>query len=104
VGEFGSLFVEEAAPDFGVFAGVAVGAEGDSVDDSVVPSSDSWDSVVELEIDLAGILRPAVGIGATASLPPPQCVSQLVVGEPPYVFSARLRGVTASLACSSRLM
>ena len=102
--QLGSFFVEEAAPGFGAFSGVAVGAEADSVEDSVVSSSDSWDAVVELEVDLAEILGVAVGVGAAAALPAPKCVSQLVVGEPPYVFSARLRGVTASLACSSRLM
>lgn len=36
MGEFGSFFVQEAAPGFGAFAGVAVGVEGDSVEDSVV--------------------------------------------------------------------
>ena len=52
VRQLGSLFVEEAAPGFGAFAGVAVGAEGDSVEDSVVSAPDSWDSVVELQATL----------------------------------------------------
>lgn len=80
VREFGSFFVEEAAPGFGGLSGVAVGAEGDSVEDSVVSASDSWDAVVELEVDPAEIFRVAVGVGAVAALPAPQCVSQLSVG------------------------
>jgi len=55
VRQLGSFFVEEAAPGFGSFAGVAVGPEGDSVEDSVVTASGSRDEVVELEVDLAEV-------------------------------------------------
>ena len=72
MGQLSPLLVEEAAPGFGGFSGVAVGAEGDSVEDSVVSPSDPWDSVVELEIDFAEILGVAVGVGAAAALPAPQ--------------------------------
>ena len=69
--QVGSLFVEEPAPGFGAFAGVAVGAEADWVEESFVFASDSWDPVVELEVDLAEILGVAMGIGAAVALPAP---------------------------------
>ena len=69
VRQLGSFFVEEAAPGFGGFSGVAVGAEGDSVEDSVVAASDSWDAVVELEVDFAEVSRVVVGVGWTAGWP-----------------------------------
>lgn len=88
------FFVEEAAPGFGSFAGVAVGAEADSVEDSVAAASDSGDAVVELEVDLAEILGVAGGIDAAAALATQQGVSQLVVEEALHVLSARwLAGV-----------
>ena len=90
----GSLVVEGLAPGFGALAGVAVAAEADAVEDSVVSASDSCDSVVELQVNLAGTLRVAVGVGAAAALPAPQGVSQLFAGDALHVLSSgRLAGV-----------
>lgn len=94
VGELGSLLVGEAAPGFGSFAGVAVSAEADPIHHAVFSATNLRDPVVELEVNLAQILRVAVRVSAASALPAPQGLAQLVVGDALHVLSARwLAGV-----------